>query len=146
MTTRADHLCQGDGGPPTLYAKTAAVGGPLVTPATRLLAGLFGLGAILIAWRMFVGLGAATALSDGYPLGLWIAFDVVTGTALACGGYAMAILVYALNKGRHHPLVSPAVLTSALDSSLAGLPVVVDVRRLWYHCRLPVRVSHWYLS
>ena len=43
---------------------------------------------------------SATALNDGYPLGLWIAFDVVTGTALACGGYAVAILVFILNKGR----------------------------------------------
>src|SRR4051812_22272085 len=131
MTTRADHLCQGDGGPPTLYAKTAAVGGPLVTPATRLLAGLFGLGAILIAWRMFVGLGAATALSDGYPLGLWIAFDVVTGTALACGGYAVAILVYVRNKGKYHPLVRPALLTSALGYSLAGFSVLLDLGRWW---------------
>jgi hypothetical protein len=41
----------------------------------------------------------STGLSDGYPWGLWIAFDVVTGTALACGGYAVALLVYILNKG-----------------------------------------------
>ena len=42
--------------------------------------------------------GQTTALNDGYPWGLWIAFDVVTGTALACGGYAVALLVYILNK------------------------------------------------
>src|SRR5436305_14627059 len=121
-------------------------GGTLLTAPYKIILARATLGIALIVWRFAAGLGATTALSDGYPWGLWIAFDVVTGTALACGGYAMAILVYALNKGRHHPLVSPAVLTSALDSSLAGLPVVVDVRRLWYHCRLPVRVSHWYLS
>ena len=61
-----------------------------------------------------------TALNDGYPWGLWIAFDVVTGTALACGGYAVALLVYILNKGKYHPLVRPAMLTSALGYTLAG--------------------------
>ena len=56
-------------------------------------------------WRFVAGLGAATNLNDGYPMGLWIAFDVVTGTALACGGYAMALLVYLANRGKYHPLV-----------------------------------------
>mgnify|MGYP000296603266 CR=1 FL=1 len=53
-------------------------------------------GIALIVWRFMVGLGPATGLSDGYPWGIWIAFDVVTGTALGCGGYAVAILVYIL--------------------------------------------------
>ena len=57
---------------------------------SRCSSALFGLGALLIVWRLVAGLGATTALNDGYPLGLWIAFDVVTGTALACGGYAVA--------------------------------------------------------
>ena len=75
-----------------MTARAEPIGGPLVTPATRGLLAVFGLGASLIAWRLVAGLGATTALNDGYPLGLWIAFDVVTGTALACGGYAVAIL------------------------------------------------------
>ncbi len=58
-------------------------------------------------WRFTQGLGAATAMNDGYPWGIWIAFDVVTGTGLACGGYAVALLVYILNQGQYHPLVRP---------------------------------------
>ncbi len=119
------------------------VGGPLVTPATRALAGLFGLAALMIAWRLVAGLGATTALNDGYPLGLWIAFDVVTGTALACGGYAVAILVYVLNKGRYHALVRPAVLTSALGYSLAGFGVFLDIGRWWAIWKVPVYFWHW---
>ena len=92
----------------------------------------------LIAWRFAVGLGSTTALSDGYPWGLWIAFDVVTGTALACGGYAMALLVYIFNKGKYHPLVRPAILTSALGYSIAGLSVMIDVGRPWMAWRLPL--------
>src|SRR6185436_7442002 len=78
-----------------------------------------------------------------YPLGLWIAFDVVTGTALACGGYAVAILVYVLNKGRYHPLVRPAVLISALGYSLAGFGVFLDIGRWWAIWKVPVYFWHW---
>lgn len=99
----------------------------------------------LIAWRFAVGLGRSTALSDGYPWGLWIAFDVVTGTAFACGGYALALLVYILNKGKYHPLVRPAVLTSALGYSIAGLSVMIDVGRPWNAWRL-AKVWTWNLN
>jgi Ni/Fe-hydrogenase subunit HybB-like protein len=119
------------------------VGGPLFTPLTRVLAGLFGLSALTIAWRLVAGLGATTALNDGYPLGLWIAFDVVTGTALACGGYVIAILVYVLNKGRYHSLVRPALLTSVLGYSLAGFGVFLDIGRWWAIWRVPVYFWRW---
>jgi Ni/Fe-hydrogenase subunit HybB-like protein len=119
------------------------LGGPLFTPAMRVLAAIFGVGAIAILWRLIAGLGSATALNDGYPLGLWIAFDVVTGTALACGGYAVAILVFILNKGRYHPLIRPAILTSALGYSLAGFSVFLDIGRWWYIWKVPIYFWHW---
>lgn len=119
------------------------VGGRFWTPSVRVLAGFFGAGAILILWRFIAGLGATTALNDGYPLGLWIAFEVVTGTALACGGYAVALLVYILNKGRYHPLVRPAILTSALGYTLAGIGVVLDIGRWWLVWKVPLYFWHW---
>src|SRR5678815_5470275 len=85
-----------------MTTRAEAIGGSLDTPATRALVTLLGLGAILIVWRLIAGLGATTALNDGYPRGLWIAFDVVTGTAIACGGYAVAILVYIFNLNLIH--------------------------------------------
>jgi Ni/Fe-hydrogenase subunit HybB-like protein len=119
------------------------VGGHLWTPSVRVLTAVFGLGAIAILWRLVAGLGAATSLNDGYPLGLWIAFDVVTGTALACGGFAVAILVYILNRGRYHPLVRPAILTSALGYTLAGVGVSLDVGRWWLLWKVPLYFWHW---
>ena len=68
--------------------RAEAVGGPIFTRTYKALLAIGILGVLITIWRFFVGLGASTALSDGYPLGIWIAFDVVTGTALACGGYA----------------------------------------------------------
>jgi Ni/Fe-hydrogenase subunit HybB-like protein len=121
------------------------VPGPIVTRPFKVLAVLAGLGAAMAAWRFAAGLGATTGLSDGYPWGIWIAIDVVTGTALACGGYAIAILAYVLNKGRYHPLVRPAILTSALGYSTAGLMIAVDVGRPWFIYRIPLRFWSWNL-
>lgn len=123
--------------------KTAPVGGPLVTPVTALLAALAVVGFFTVVWRYMVGLGAATNLNDGYPMGIWIAFDVVTGTALACGGYAMALLVYLANRGKYHPLVRPALVTSALGYSLGGLSVLVDLGRPWNFYRIPTFFWEW---
>lgn len=125
------------------HAPAAPVGGHLMTPSMRFVVTLFGIGALMIVWRLIAGLGATTAMNDGYPFGLWIAFDVVTGTALACGGYAVAILVYILNKGKYSPLVRPAILTSALGYTLAGMGVALDVGRWWGLWKVPLFVWRW---
>ena len=69
----------------------APVGGELWTRPMRTLLWLAGLGAVVALWRFAAGLGAVSNLNDGYPWGIWIAIDVVTGTALGCGGYAVAL-------------------------------------------------------
>ncbi|HEX9147572.1 MAG TPA: Ni/Fe-hydrogenase cytochrome b subunit [Thermoanaerobaculia bacterium] len=129
-----------------MSARSEALGGPVVTRPFRVLLLLFALAAALILWRLFAGLGATTAMSDGYPWGIWIAFDVVTGTALACGGYAMAILVYVFNKGRYHPLVRSAILTSALGYTIAGVSVVLDLGRPWLVWKIPLFFWSWNLN
>ncbi len=126
--------------------KATPVGGSLMTPVTRILLVIFLVGGVLTVWRFAVGLGPSTGLNDGYPWGLWIAFDVVTGTALACGGYAMALLVYIFNKGKYHPLVRPALLTSALGYSVAAVGIIIDVGRPWYIWRIPIDVGNWNLD
>ena len=122
------------------------LGGRILTRPFRVLALLFAIGAVLILYRLGMGLGRVTAMNDGYPWGLWIAFDVVTGTALACGGYSVALLVYILNKGKYHPMVRPAILTSALGYTLAGIGVGLDVGRWWSIWRVPLYFWHWNLN
>jgi Ni/Fe-hydrogenase subunit HybB-like protein len=122
------------------------VGGRIFTRPFNVLTGLFAAAAVLILFRLILGLGRITAMNDGYPWGLWIAFDVVTGTALACGGYSVALLVYIRNKGKYHPLVRPAVLTSALGYTLAGVGVGLDVGRWWSVWRVPIYFWHWNLN
>jgi Ni/Fe-hydrogenase subunit HybB-like protein len=121
----------------------AAVGGELWTRPFKWLAAIAALGGLMALWRFGFGLGAVSNLNDGFPWGVWIAFDVVTGTALGCGGYAVALLVYILNKGEYHPLVRPAVLTSLLGYGLAVLAVTIDLGRFWELWKVPVYFWRW---
>jgi Ni/Fe-hydrogenase subunit HybB-like protein len=121
----------------------AEVGGPVLTRPYRTLLAIVVLGAVMMLWRFAAGLAAVSNLNDGYPWGIWIAFDVVTGTALGCGGYAVALLVYILNKGEYHPLVRPAILTSLLGYGLAVLAVTVDLGRFWELWKVPVFFWRW---
>ena len=90
-----------------------------------------GIGAWFLARRFMYGIGAVSNMSDGYPWGIWITYDVLVGTAIGCGGYAMALLVYIFNKGEYHPLVRSAVMTSLFGYALAGVSVFVDIGRYW---------------
>ena len=127
------------------YARAEAIGGRILTKPFRFLLVFLSIGSLLILYRLATGLGQVTAMNDGYPWGLWIAVDV-TGTALACGGYAVALLVYVMNKGEYHPMVRPAVLTSALGYTLAGAGVALDVGRWWNIWRVPFFVWRWNLN
>lgn len=107
------------------------LGGGLLTPVTLLLGVLAAVAAVILVYRFIYGLGAVTNLNDGYPWGIWIAYDVVVGSAFACGGYAMALLVYIFNRGEYHPLVRPALLASLFGYTLAGVSVIFDLGRWW---------------
>ncbi len=124
----------------------APVGGRILTPFFKVLLFIAALGGVALVVRFFQGLGAATAMSDGYGFGLWIAFDVVVGTALGCGGYAMAALVYLANKGQYHPLVRPAILTGALGYTFAGASIFIDIGRYWNIWKVPTYVPWWNAS
>lgn len=116
-----------------------ALGGRIVSKTTLICAALALIAAILLAKRMFLGLGSVTNLNNGYPWGIWIVYDVVIGTAFACGGYAMALLTYILNKGEYHPLVRPALLASCFGYTLGGISIIFDLGRWWnaWHILVP---------
>ncbi len=112
-------------------SKHIELGGSLVTRTTVICAVLVVTLVVLLGERFFQGLGAVANINNGYPWGIWVAYDVVVGTAFACGGYAMALLVYILNKGKYHPLVRPALLASMFGYSLGGFSVIFDLGRYW---------------
>jgi len=109
----------------------APLGGKILTKPFMFFAVLFMIAMAFLAVRFIFGLGAVTNLSDGYPWGIWIVIDVMVGTAFGCAGYAVALLVYVLNKGQYHPLVRSAVLAGLFGYLLGGTAVMIDLGRYW---------------
>lgn len=107
------------------------LGGRLFTLPLLVCLILVAIAAVFIYERFAYGLGAVANINDGYPWGIWVAVDIVIGTAFGCAGYVMAFLVYIINKGEYHPLVRSAVMASLFGYGLAGLAVLVDLGRYW---------------
>ncbi|WP_371324119.1 Ni/Fe-hydrogenase cytochrome b subunit [Dechloromonas sp. ZY10] len=107
------------------------VGGKLLNTATAVCGVLIMAMLAVLLVRFIFGLGAVTNLNDGYPWGIWVIFDVIIGSAFACGGFSVAMLVYIFNRGEYHPLVRPALLASLFGYTLAGVGVIFDLGRWW---------------
>jgi len=124
--------------------ETSPVGGEVFTRPFILLAAFFALAMLVVAYRFAVGLGPVTAMSDAYPWGAWKPFNVIVLTALGSGGYAMAVLVYVLNRGKYHAIARTALLTSALAYTSGVIALGVDIGRPWNFWRL-IFVTTWNL-
>lgn len=93
------------------------------------------LGAYAAYLRFFHGLGASTHLSDDFPWGLWIGFDVLCGVGLAAGGFTLAAAVHIFNIEKYKPIVRPAILTAFLGYLLVIVALLFDLGR-------PYRIWH----
>jgi Ni/Fe-hydrogenase subunit HybB-like protein len=81
--------------------------------------------------RFSQGLGATTNLSDASPWGLWIAFDVMAGVALAAGGFVLAATVYIFGLVKYRPFVRPAILTAFLGYCAVAVGLLYDLGLPW---------------
>ena len=113
------------------HAAPAPVGGNFVNAVTKFCLVLIALCLPISYFRYFEGLASVTNLNDGYPFGIWVVVDVIIGSAFACGGFSVAMLVYIFNKGQYHPLVRPALLGSLFGYTMAGAVVLYDLGRWW---------------
>ncbi len=116
---------------PSIRRRHEAIGGKLVRRLTIALALLIGVALFFLYQRFVYGLGAVTNINNGYPWGIWVVWDVIIATGFACGGYAMALLVYILNRGEFHPMIRAALTASVFGYSLGGLSVLIDLGRYW---------------
>jgi Ni/Fe-hydrogenase subunit HybB-like protein len=84
--------------------------------------------------RMYIGLGDSTALSDGYPWGIWIGFDFLL-IAFSGAGFTMAGLVHVFRQEKYHAVVRPAVLAGLMGYSAVLLILLLDLGRFdrFYH-------------
>ncbi len=93
------------------------------------------LGGYATVVRFTQGLGASTNMSDQYPWGIWIGFDVLCGVMLAAGGFTLTGAVHILNVKRLEPIVRPTVLTAFSGYLLVSIALMYDLGR-------PYRIWH----
>ena len=86
--------------------------------------------------RFTRGLGATTNLSDRFPWGLWIGFDVLCGVGLAAGAFTLTAIVHLFNLRRFEPIVRPDACSPAF---LGYLFVIVA---LMFDLGQPWRIWH----
>lgn len=87
------------------------------------------------AWATIVrftqGLGASTNLTDQFPWGIWIGFDILCGVGLAAGGFTMAATVHLFNIRRMKPVARPSILTAFLGYLLVVGALMFDLGQPW---------------
>jgi len=113
------------------HASPMPIGGSLINAVTLVCGVLIAIMVTIVLVRFIFGLGAVANINDGYSWGIWVVVDVMIGSALACGGFSVALLVYIFNKGQYHPLVRPALLGSLFGYTLAGGGIFIDLGRWW---------------
>jgi Ni/Fe-hydrogenase subunit HybB-like protein len=106
-----------------------------LSPLVLVLLALMGIAFIIAMVRYAVGIGPISNLSNSYPWGFWISFDLFTGVAISSGGFLMAGAVYILELKKYKPLLRPSVLTAFLGYIMVVIALLVDLghpERIWY--------------
>jgi len=109
-------------------------------PLVVILLALMGIAFIIAMVRYANGIGTISNLSNSYPWGFWISFDLFTGVAISSGAFLMAAVVYIFELKKFRPLVRPSVLTGFLGYTMVVIALLVDLghpERIWY------MMIHW---
>ncbi len=105
--------------------------GKIFTPFNIISAPIILLGAFLIVYRLVKGLGAVTNLSQDFPWGIWIGFDVMVGVAFAGGAYVLTFVVYVLRSEKYHSIIRATVLNGLLAYIFYAGAIFLDLGRWW---------------
>jgi Ni/Fe-hydrogenase subunit HybB-like protein len=103
----------------------------LWTPFNVVCAAFLVVGLPVLFLRFYLGLGATTNLSQTQPWGLWIGFDMMTGIALAAGGFTIGATVEIFGLDEYHPIERPAILTGFLGYMMAVIGLIADLGKPW---------------
>ena len=107
----------------------------LMTPFNWVLLILMAFCGLSMVARFARGLGGSTGLSDTYPWGLWILFDLVW-IAVAAGAFAMAGVIYVFQRKDLYGLGRKAVLMGLLSYSFVTVTLVADLGLPWHFYQL----------
>ncbi len=92
---------------------------------------IWALGLYATFHRFYYGLGATTNLSDQFPWGIWIGFDILVGVGLAAGGFVICAAVYIFNLKDFKPILRPTILTAFLGYLLVIGALLFDLGKPW---------------
>jgi len=105
--------------------------GKFLTPFNVISLPIILLGLVILVIRFTQGLGAVTNLSQDFPWGFWIGFDVVTGVAFAGGAYVITFTVYVMKLEKYRPIVRVTVLNGFLAYLFYAGALVLDLGKPW---------------
>jgi Ni/Fe-hydrogenase subunit HybB-like protein len=105
--------------------------GKIFTPFNVISLPIILLGGALIVFRLAKGLGSVTNLSQEFPWGIWIGFDVMVGVAFAGGAYILTFVVYILRSEKYHSVVRATVLNGFLAYVFYAGAIFLDLGRWW---------------
>jgi Ni/Fe-hydrogenase subunit HybB-like protein len=88
-------------------------------------------GLVILYFRFTKGLGAVTNLSQEFPWGFWIGFDVVTGVAFAGGAYVITFVVHVMRVDKYKPIVRVTVLNGLLAYVFYAGALILDLGKPW---------------
>ncbi len=93
-----------------------------------LLAVVVAVGAGVGIVRMINGLGSTTSLSDGYPWGLWIVYDVFF-VPFSAGAFMILAITHIYNRKEYYAIARPVVLAGFLGEVMVIVVLVMDLGR-----------------
>jgi Ni/Fe-hydrogenase subunit HybB-like protein len=105
-------------------------------PLVIILLALMGLAFVIAMARYASGIGAISNLSNAYPWGFWVSFDLYTGIAISSGAFIITSVVYILEIEKFRPLVRPTLLTGLLGYVMEVIALLVDLghpERIWHY-------------
>lgn len=86
-------------------------------------------GLIIIVYRFMHGLESVTNLSQDVPWGIWKAFNVVVGVAMAGGAYVLVFITHVLHVKKYEPILKIAVLNGLLAYVFYSAALVLELGR-----------------
>jgi Ni/Fe-hydrogenase subunit HybB-like protein len=102
-----------------------------LTPVNVLAAVIVAVGVPILVLRFWKGLAATTNLSQAFPWGLWIGFDMMTGIVLAAGGFTIGATVELFGLKKYHAIERPAIVTAFLGYLMSVFGLLADLGRPW---------------
>jgi Ni/Fe-hydrogenase subunit HybB-like protein len=89
-------------------------------------------GLVILYFRFVYGLGSVTNLSQEFPWGFWLGFDVITGVALAGGAYVITFVVYVMKVEKYYSIVRVTILNGLLAYIFYAGALLFDIGRPWH--------------